>query len=216
MNQHLELWQDPCSTQARELISGPDLATGARLLSFNRTQTRAVIGLLTGHNTMGRHLHAKGFSDNPLQEVWHRGGNLGTHSVRVWVLSFWTRRTLGCLGWGPSGTLSKEQSFYNLVKNRGHKGPVLRSRCIGPGEGPNPNCYSIPFYSCLFVRSLKFGPKPFQPFDPNFILQTGGSNECQISNTNFLFLLDAHLISRKFPAYRKPPVAHPASSANIP
>jgi len=30
-NQHLALWQGPCSAQrqARELISGPDLATGA-------------------------------------------------------------------------------------------------------------------------------------------------------------------------------------------
>jgi hypothetical protein len=47
-----------CSTQrqARELILVPDLATGARLLSFNRTQTRAVTGLLTGHNTLRRHL----------------------------------------------------------------------------------------------------------------------------------------------------------------
>jgi len=35
--QHLALWRDPCSTQrhAKELISGPDLATEARLLSFN-------------------------------------------------------------------------------------------------------------------------------------------------------------------------------------
>jgi hypothetical protein len=50
--QHLALWCGPCSTQrqARELIPGPDLAMGARLLSFNRTQTRVVIGLLTGHN----------------------------------------------------------------------------------------------------------------------------------------------------------------------
>jgi hypothetical protein len=53
-NQHLALWRGPCSTQrqARELISGPVLATGARLLSFNRTQTRVVIGLLTGPNTL--------------------------------------------------------------------------------------------------------------------------------------------------------------------
>ena len=53
MKQHLELWQSPCNTQrqARELIWGPDLAMGARLLSFDRTQTRVVIGLLTGHNT---------------------------------------------------------------------------------------------------------------------------------------------------------------------
>jgi hypothetical protein len=37
--QHLALWCGPCSTQrqAQELISGANLATGARLLSFNRT-----------------------------------------------------------------------------------------------------------------------------------------------------------------------------------
>jgi len=66
-NQNLALWQGPCSAQrqARELISGPDLATGARLLSFNRTQTRAVIGLLTGHNTLRRHLHAMGLNNKP-------------------------------------------------------------------------------------------------------------------------------------------------------
>jgi len=36
-NKHLTLWRGPCSTQrqAREFISGPDLAIGARLLSFN-------------------------------------------------------------------------------------------------------------------------------------------------------------------------------------
>jgi hypothetical protein len=41
-NQHLVMWRGPCSTQrqARELISGPDLATWAWLLSFNRTQSR--------------------------------------------------------------------------------------------------------------------------------------------------------------------------------
>ena len=66
-NQRLALWRGPCSTQrqARELLSGPDLATGARLLSFNRTQTRVVIGLLTGHNTLRRHLHVMGLNDNP-------------------------------------------------------------------------------------------------------------------------------------------------------
>ena len=38
-NQQLVLWHVPYSTQrqARELISGPDLVTGAQLLSFNRT-----------------------------------------------------------------------------------------------------------------------------------------------------------------------------------
>jgi hypothetical protein len=42
------------------------LATGARLLSFNRTQSRIVIGLLTGHNTLRRHLHIMGLRDNPI------------------------------------------------------------------------------------------------------------------------------------------------------
>ena len=68
-NQHLALWRGPCSTQrqARELISGPNLATGARLLSFyrNRTQIRVVVGLLTRHNTLRRHLHVMGLSNDP-------------------------------------------------------------------------------------------------------------------------------------------------------
>jgi hypothetical protein len=67
-NKHLALWRGPCSTQrqARELISGPDLAMGARLLSFNRTQTRVVTGLLTRHNTVRRHLHIMGLCNDPM------------------------------------------------------------------------------------------------------------------------------------------------------
>jgi hypothetical protein len=52
-------WRGPCSTQrqARDLISGPDLATGTRLLSCNRKQSRVVINLLTRHNTLKTHLY---------------------------------------------------------------------------------------------------------------------------------------------------------------
>jgi len=52
-------WHGIFSTQreARELISAPDLATRARLLSFNRTRSRVVIGLLTGYNTLWRHIY---------------------------------------------------------------------------------------------------------------------------------------------------------------
>ena len=52
--------------QALELISVPCLAAKARFLSFNGTQSRAVTGLLTGHNTLRRHLHQIGLSDSPL------------------------------------------------------------------------------------------------------------------------------------------------------
>jgi hypothetical protein len=70
-NQHLRLWRGPCSKQrqAGELISGPDLVTRARLLSINRTQSRVVIGLLTGHNTLRRHLYVWRMSNNPIFRV---------------------------------------------------------------------------------------------------------------------------------------------------
>jgi len=48
------------------LMSGPDLATRARLLSLNRTQSRVVIGLLTGHNTLRRHPYVMGLCNNPI------------------------------------------------------------------------------------------------------------------------------------------------------
>ena len=67
-NQRLVLCRGPCSIhrQAAELTSGPDLATRARLLSSNTTQSRVVIDLLTGHNTLGRHLYIMGLSNNPI------------------------------------------------------------------------------------------------------------------------------------------------------
>jgi len=48
------------------LILGPDLSVGARLSSFNRTQSRVFIGLLTGHNTLRRHLHIMGLCNDPI------------------------------------------------------------------------------------------------------------------------------------------------------
>jgi hypothetical protein len=48
---YLSVWRGPCSKQreARKLISGPDLATGVRLLACNRTRFKIVVGLLTRH-----------------------------------------------------------------------------------------------------------------------------------------------------------------------
>jgi hypothetical protein len=79
--EHLALWGGPCSTQrqARELISGPNLAIGARLLSFNRTQSRVVIGLLTGHNTFRRHLHIMGLRDSPICRKCGTGDESSVH-----------------------------------------------------------------------------------------------------------------------------------------
>jgi hypothetical protein len=64
------LWHYPGSwytqRQAQELISGPCLGAKARFLSFDRTQSRAVTDLLTGHNTLRIHLYLMGLSDSPL------------------------------------------------------------------------------------------------------------------------------------------------------
>jgi hypothetical protein len=51
---------------ACELISGPYWGTRVRFLSFNRTQSRVVTGLLQGHNTLRRHLYLMGPTDSPL------------------------------------------------------------------------------------------------------------------------------------------------------
>jgi len=66
---HRWIWQQGLGDnqrQARALISGPCLGAIARFLSFNNTQSRAVTGLLTGHNTLRRHLHLIGLSDSSL------------------------------------------------------------------------------------------------------------------------------------------------------
>jgi hypothetical protein len=68
VNQHGVWWRGLGNTQrqAPELISGTCLGAKARFLSFNRTQSRVVTGLLTGHNNLRRLLHLMGLSDYPL------------------------------------------------------------------------------------------------------------------------------------------------------
>jgi hypothetical protein len=66
--QHLVQWRGLVGTmrQAQELISDPNVAATTALMSFNRAKSRVVTGLLTGHNTLRRHLHTMGLLDSPL------------------------------------------------------------------------------------------------------------------------------------------------------
>ena len=68
VNQQWARWRGLGDTQrqARELISGPSLGVKAKLPSLNRTQSRVVTGLLTGHYTLRRYLHLLGLLDSPL------------------------------------------------------------------------------------------------------------------------------------------------------
>jgi len=91
--------------QARELISGPCLSAQARFLSFNRTQPRAVTGLLTGHNTLRRHLHLIELSIHCVGDVEQRkkprptlcmNGKLWLQTdLFIWAPSSWSRMTSG-------------------------------------------------------------------------------------------------------------------------
>jgi hypothetical protein len=67
-NQHLASWRVLGCTQrqALELISGPSPTAKTSLMSFNRTQSRVVTGLLTGPNTLRRCLHLMGLTNSPL------------------------------------------------------------------------------------------------------------------------------------------------------
>ena len=67
---------------------------------------------------------------------------------------------------GSSGTLLKEQGFFNLVQNMGHKGPALRPRCIGPGRARTQipsNSSPIQFTSRLFyLQNIILGTVDFR------------------------------------------------------
>jgi len=66
--EHWARWRSLSNTQrqVRELIAGPDLGARTKAMSFNKTQSWAVIGLITGHNTLRRHLYLLGLQDSPL------------------------------------------------------------------------------------------------------------------------------------------------------
>ena len=66
-NQHVTLWQGLTSTQrqAQEFILGPNLTPKPRLLSFNRIQSRVIIGLLTGGNNCRRHFYKMVQKESP-------------------------------------------------------------------------------------------------------------------------------------------------------
>jgi hypothetical protein len=78
--QHLVRWGGLAGTlrQAQELISGPHIAAKTTLMSFNRAQSRVVIGL-TGHNTLRRQLHIMGLMDSPLCRKCGAGEETSAH-----------------------------------------------------------------------------------------------------------------------------------------
>ena len=104
-------------------------------------QTRVVIGLLTGHNTLRRHLHIMGLCNDPMCRKCGTEEETSVHilcecealaSPRHAYLGsfffFWTLGTYGNYVWGPSGSVLKEQGSYSLAQNMGHRGPDIKAQ----------------------------------------------------------------------------------------
>jgi len=159
-NQHLAVWRIFISThkQARKLISGRSPTANARLLAFNRTQSRVVTGLLTGRNYPKRRTYLMGLMDNPncrrceaqeetsanvfceceslvsLRHPYLGSFFLDPEHVKVWV---------------QSGTLVNQQGLCDLdIRLRGTKGLSKGLRASGP-KVLEPICYSFLFHSIL-------------------------------------------------------------------
>ena len=129
---HLAMWLGPSSTQrhAEKLISGSSLTKRTRLLSFSRTKLRVIIGLLTGHNTLRRHLHLMELINSLLCRRCGTENKTSVHilchcetlaSLRHAYLGsfFWTQRILRVSVQGLSGTSVKVQGSLDLVSDYG-------------------------------------------------------------------------------------------------
>jgi hypothetical protein len=122
--------------KALKLIFGPCLGVKARLLSFNRIQSRAVTGLLTGHNTLRKHFHLLGLSDRPLCRRCGAEDETSPHilckcealaSLRhAYLGSFFLEpEDINSISLGAIGTLVKQQESHKLIW--GTKGPLFKA-----------------------------------------------------------------------------------------
>ena len=120
-NQNWAKWQGLGNTQrqARELILGPCLGAQTTFLSFNRTKYGVVNGLLTGHNTLRRHLHLMGLTNSPLCRRCGADYETSAHilcecealvSLRHAYLGSYSLdpEDIKSISWGLSGTLANE------------------------------------------------------------------------------------------------------------
>jgi len=103
-NHHMIMWQGLVSTQreAQKLILGPSPTAKTRLLSFSRTQSRAVTGLLTAHNTVGRRLYLMGLIDSALRMRCRAGEEISAHVLcECEALASLRHAYLGLFFFGP-------------------------------------------------------------------------------------------------------------------
>jgi len=71
------------------MFMGPSPTAKTRILSFNRTQSRFVMCLLTGHYTLRRHLYSMGLTNSYTGGLKQRNKPQPTFcaSVKLWLYS---------------------------------------------------------------------------------------------------------------------------------
>jgi len=151
VNQHGELWRGVGDTQrqAREFISGPSLGTRAKFMTLSRIQSRVVTGLLTGHNSLKRHLYLLGLSNTPLRwwcektsaHVLCECEALASRRQAYLSSFFLEPGDMKYLNLGRYGTTARLRGSHDSIL--GTKGlSYLRPRCIG-AERPRTHMQSI-------------------------------------------------------------------------
>jgi len=99
--------------QAQKLFSGHSSAVQARLLSSNRTQSRVVIGLFIGHNTLRRYFYLMGLGNNPLCRRCEAEEETSAHILC-------DCEALASLRHTPLGSFSWTQRTSRMSKSGGH------------------------------------------------------------------------------------------------
>ena len=127
--------------QAQELISGPCTGNKVKFLSFNRTQSRVETDLLTGHNTLRRHLYLLELLDSPLCSVCGVEEENSSHilceceplaSLRHIYLGSFFLEPEDIKEYKLGGHLELWQDYRApTILIWGTKGPFIRPRCIG-------------------------------------------------------------------------------------
>jgi len=127
--------------QARELFSDRSTTAKTRLMSFNKTQSRVVTDLLTGHNTLRRHLHWMGVTNSPLCRRCGANDETSTHILcECEALTSLRHTHLGSSFLDPEDIKSflSVEAITNFTEGTGFpwtgngtKDPFLRPGCIG-------------------------------------------------------------------------------------
>ena len=134
-------------------------------LRVNRTQFRAVIGLLTGHNTLRRHLYLLGLLDSPLRSrcrmmeetlahIFYESEALASLRHAYLGSFFLEPKDIQSISLGPSGALVKLQG--SLDPTWGTKCRLQGLGASGP-RGPEPlyipSALSLHYCHCMSSSS---------------------------------------------------------------